>query len=326
MRDAAVPSVTAVVLNFNYGRFIGECLASIDAQTHDDVHVLVIDDASTDDSLAVIERWAATTTRAHTIVAKPVNRGPAHSYNLAISEVSTDYVAVIDSDDRWLPDKVAAQIATFDSGGLEVVVVADAAITFGDDCGVVVSAHSGFRAGPAIEWVLSSWSPHPVHAILIRGDAFRSMRPLDETLRLCDLQMWLQLLRMGSVASGDRVVAEYRKHGSSISGAPRLLSDQLTIVGREARTRSERAAARRRGTRVLGKLVASSARPRARAAWSYFSRTGDARALAVWVSPAMARAVRRSAARVDRMRKAFNGGVTTLRSCRSPSSVATMRA
>src|SRR5688572_25585638 len=103
--------VVAIVLNYNYGRYLAECLESIERQTLTNVRIIVVDDASTDSSPGVIAAFSSRTHRDVDVVVKPTNHGPAHSYNLAVRRLrpDDDYVAFIDADDTWYPTKMAIQ-------------------------------------------------------------------------------------------------------------------------------------------------------------------------------------------------------------------------
>jgi glycosyltransferase involved in cell wall biosynthesis len=108
--DAARPPelVSCVVPAFNAARFLGEALDSILAQTHPAVEVIVVDDGSTDETAAIAAAYAS---RLRLI--RQENRGPAEARNRGLACAQGDYVAFLDADDLWLPDKLARQMARF---------------------------------------------------------------------------------------------------------------------------------------------------------------------------------------------------------------------
>ena len=277
--------VTAVVLNYNYGRFLGECLSSIDAQTYRDVHVIVIDDASTDDSLDVINTWVQSTSLSHEVVAKPENRGPAHSYNMAFKMLDSDYVAFIDADDRWLRDKFERQVAQLDAAADDVVVLYSDIRTFGDGRETVRKPAVPVPAGPLVEYLLAANSTHAVHSALVRTTAVKRIVPLSERLRLCDTDLWLKLARLGRFVYVPFDAGEYRLHGGSMSATDRSLSDVLAIVATHCTTGGERAAARKRGRRVAITAVMAGLRPRARDVFAYAKAARDPVVLGITAWP-----------------------------------------
>lgn len=104
------PLVSVVIPAFNCLDYIEETLESVLAQTFDDFEVIVVDDASTDGSLALLNRLAATDSRVQ-ILASEDNIGQAACRNNATREASGTYIAFMDADDVWRPAKLKRQLA-----------------------------------------------------------------------------------------------------------------------------------------------------------------------------------------------------------------------
>lgn len=106
-----MPAVTVVVPLFQTERYIGETLASVLAQSFADFEVIVVDDGSTDRGPAI----ARTTGDARIRVVTQRNRGLAGARNTGIRNASGRYIALLDADDRWHPDKLARHVAHLDA-------------------------------------------------------------------------------------------------------------------------------------------------------------------------------------------------------------------
>ena len=102
------PTVSVVIPTYNYGRYICETIDSALAQTYKPLEVIVVDDGSTDDTR---ERLAAYSDRIRYILQK--NSGPAAARNTGIVAAQGEFVALLDSDDLWLPEKVERQVALY---------------------------------------------------------------------------------------------------------------------------------------------------------------------------------------------------------------------
>ena len=102
------PSVGAVIANYDYGRFLGECVESVLVQTRPVDEIVVIDDGSTDDSLEVLASFGE-----RVQVLRTPNRGQAASLALGIEASSSDVICLLDADDSWHPDKVGRVLAVF---------------------------------------------------------------------------------------------------------------------------------------------------------------------------------------------------------------------
>ena len=126
--------------------FIAAAIDSVQAQTLTDWEMLVVDDASTDASAAIIADYAARDRRI-CLLSLPQPAGAAGARNLAIGQARGRYIAFLDSDDLWFPDKLAKQVA--------FMAAHDSAFTYasyrlidstGRDLGVFTTAPSLTRA------------------------------------------------------------------------------------------------------------------------------------------------------------------------------------
>ena len=102
--------VSIVTLAFNAARFVTETIASVRAQTHADWEMLVVDDCSCDDTAATVESVAAIDARVR-LIRHTSNGGPARARQTAIDAAGGRYIAFLDSDDLWLPEKLERQLA-----------------------------------------------------------------------------------------------------------------------------------------------------------------------------------------------------------------------
>jgi teichuronic acid biosynthesis glycosyltransferase TuaG len=102
--------VSIVMAAFNTERFVGESITSVVRQTYANWELLVVDDASSDRTVQIVEQFAATDPRVK-LVALKKNVGPAVARNEAIRRACGRYIAFLDSDDQWLPEKLQIQIS-----------------------------------------------------------------------------------------------------------------------------------------------------------------------------------------------------------------------
>lgn len=109
-----IPLVSVVIPTYNRGHCIAACIDSVLAQTLGDVEIIVVDDCSSDDTA---ERVAAFTDARVSYFAQPTNQGGAAARNAGIRRARGEFVAFLDSDDLWLPEKLARQIAGMQAAG-----------------------------------------------------------------------------------------------------------------------------------------------------------------------------------------------------------------
>ena len=102
----AQTEVDVIVPCYNVEHCVGRALDSVVRQTHQDFSIYAVDDGCTDNTLQVLETYAP-----RCMVISQVHAGPAAARNRAIRESVSPFVAFIDADDEWLPDKLERQLA-----------------------------------------------------------------------------------------------------------------------------------------------------------------------------------------------------------------------
>jgi glycosyltransferase involved in cell wall biosynthesis len=115
------PLVSVIIPVYNGAAFIADAIQSAARQTYRNLEIIVVDDGSTDDTLAILDRHAAADSRIRILT--QANSGVAAARNRAIAEAHGEFIAPLDADDLWLPEKIARQLNTL--------------LAAGDDCGFV---------------------------------------------------------------------------------------------------------------------------------------------------------------------------------------------
>ena len=102
--------VSIITPNYNSGRFIKDCIESVLAQTYTNWEMIIIDDGSNDNSKEIITNLSVCDERIQTVFLDK-NIGAAGARNIAIRKAVGKYIAFLDSDDLWIPDKLGQQIS-----------------------------------------------------------------------------------------------------------------------------------------------------------------------------------------------------------------------
>jgi glycosyltransferase len=102
-------SVTIIMPSYNSENFIIESIESVLAQTYSNWELIIVDDCSPDDSNKIIAKYIDSDSRIKLIKLQK-NSGPAIARNMAIETANGRYIAFLDSDDVWLPNKLEKQI------------------------------------------------------------------------------------------------------------------------------------------------------------------------------------------------------------------------
>lgn len=99
------PLVSVVIATYNAGRYLPETLDSVLAQTHRPIEIIVVDDGSSDDTARRVEPYLSSIT-----FTRQEHGGLASARNAGLRMASGDYIALLDADDLWLPEKLAVQL------------------------------------------------------------------------------------------------------------------------------------------------------------------------------------------------------------------------
>lgn len=212
-------SVTILMPVYNGATFLARSLKSIADQTFDDWHLVVGDDGSTDDSVAIIKGSGLPRVR---VVKNPRNIGWAQTVNLLVAEASTPYVAMLHADDWWEPDFLKMMVGLLDRAPGSMFAVSAARIVHPTGPDTASGLHLGWPAemgsscpsSVAVSLLLQrNWVRIP--AVLARTELYRRYA-LDESLPYaCDWLMWLRAAAMASVEVTHEMLANFQVHEQS---------------------------------------------------------------------------------------------------------------
>ena len=212
------PRVSILVPNYNYGRFLTQAIETLLAQTLKDLEVIVIDDASTDESSQVLDQYTA-----HPrvrIIRHAVNRGHIRSYNEGLALARGAYVGIVSADDYCLwADALERQVAVFERFP-EVGMVYSAHCMLDPDgriTRVAPRAEDGVRNG-LDEFRSLLWGNYILHSgTLLKRDVQEKLGPYDPTLpQSGDWDLWLRASALSAVGYIAEPLYVYRLHRSNM--------------------------------------------------------------------------------------------------------------
>ena len=260
------PIVDIVIDNFDYGRYLGAAIDSALAQTYAHTRVTVVDDGSSDDSLAVARAYGDRIR----LIAKP-NGGQASALNAGAAATGGDLVAFLDADDVLCRDFAAAAVDALSRCPLAVKVVFRAAVidAAGAPTGRVEPSphlplsHGDLRAATLANAFDLVWPP--LSANVFRREALDAVLPIPaaEFRTLADWYLAHATSLLGPVAAVERAGAQYRLHGANSyllgADADGLAQVRTSIVHAERTTRELERIARARGLIPPGRVQVSTA-------------------------------------------------------------------
>lgn len=205
--------VSVVIPAYNVERYVGYAIESVLAQTYRDIEILVVDDGSTDGTREAIEPYCDRVSYIY-----QDNRGLAGARNTGVYRSTGEYLAFLDSDDRFLPTMLDHLTGALESspraglaaGGFEYV---DQSLN-----------HIGYvypwLLSPAVSMESVMWGGlTTTNAVVLRRSWFDRVGGFDETFRAAeDLDLWYRLCGAGCEMTWVRnVVSQYRIHTASMT-------------------------------------------------------------------------------------------------------------
>ncbi len=212
-----MPLVSVVIPTYNRAATVGSAIESVLRQTEQDFEVLVVDDASTDDTEGAVARFGDPRVK---YIQQSVNRGDAAARNAGITNSTGHYIAFLDDDDQWIPEKLAWQIAEFEKGGDRLRLVYGGRETFFTATG----RSSVLRLPDDVETQLR-WFKITTSTVMVRRAGIEEVGLFDEDILYCsDYDLWIRLWRAGfRIAYIDRPLVRYFVHGNALSDNPRKM-------------------------------------------------------------------------------------------------------
>lgn len=205
--------VSIVMPAFNAERYIEEAVLSVIPQSYPNWELLIVDDASTDATADIARRLAAQDHRI-TLLQNSHSKGVAGARNTAIERAQGEFIAFLDCDDRWLPDKLTEQVAfmratncALSATGYDMVDERNQLVNHIHVPSVI--AYEELLRGNRIGCLTAMYSQRTLGKIYMPTEFGHE-----------DYLTWLQITRHHGPARGlDKRLAVYRRHRSSLSGS-----------------------------------------------------------------------------------------------------------
>ena len=222
-------TVSAVIPVHNGRRYVAEAIESVLAQTTPPIECIVVDDGSTDDTAAVVERFGAAVT-----LVRQLQSGVSRARNRGAELARGQLVAFLDHDDAWLPDKIECQLAALMASDATMALCAmDVIDAGGRSVGALrLSARTDLLAGMLLfdgtETVSCSSTG------LIWSERFQALGGFDAVLsQSADWDLLVRVLLAGEIAYVDRPLVRYRVHDANMSrDVQRMEHDMLRAYGK----------------------------------------------------------------------------------------------
>lgn len=237
--------ISIVIPTYNRADLITDALDSVCAQTYRPIELLIVDDGSTDETEAVVNEWvegrgtrdlgrglrvegrgskvegqlAALDTRHSTLVSQlsiryihQDNLGGNPARNHGIREAKGNYIAFLDSDDAWLPEKLEKQMKKFEDPQVVAVYCGVRHMDF-ESGRILEPSDRLYPEGNLLEQLLVRDVTVQTSAYVVRKSVFDQVGPFDTELQARqDWDMWIRVATAGKIACVPEPLVNFREH------------------------------------------------------------------------------------------------------------------
>jgi glycosyltransferase involved in cell wall biosynthesis len=210
--------VSVIICAFNYGRFVCEAIDSVLRQSFplSDIEIIIVDDGSTDDTKQQVKSYGDRVKYLY-----KANGGQASAFNIGFREAAGEFIALLDADDFWLPDKLEKSLPAFSRFGADLV---------GHNLFVLDQSSMSklFFPFKSSGWIENTFPP--TSGICFRRSVLKVLSPIPERFRISAdfFIIWLSTITRKRVVFDCEPLGVYRIHEDNL------------YVGRATRERMQR--------------------------------------------------------------------------------------
>jgi len=217
------PPISVVLCTYNGAKYIEAQLASIIAQTYAVTEIIVVDDVSSDDTMAVVERAAARDSRI-SLSQNNFNIGFTSNFESALQMAKHDYIAISDQDDIWHHQKIEKMMAAFEP---DAAAIYCDSVRFTKDIPIhpIKNKSSRHVAGTNVR-KLALYNTVSGHALIIRKSLLEQALPIPNAVYY-DWWLALQAVTSGGLQYLDEILVYQRAHDTNVTITKNSSSKEL---------------------------------------------------------------------------------------------------
>jgi glycosyltransferase involved in cell wall biosynthesis len=237
-------NISAVIPAYNCAAFIEEAIDSILRQSQPIDEIIIVDDGSTDNTEELVRSMANNTANPTIVYTKQDNEGPSSARNRGIEIAKGDWIAFLDADDRWTPNKIALQMAALEKEPTLQLIAGD--MTETDQQGAilvesVLAKHDlldkfqtlAGRPIPNVLTALLNKNFIPTGTVLVKRAVLQDVGGFNPHIRFGeDLELWAKIACHHPITCLPEVLMYRRQHGGNATQSTVPMLEDLVKVMR----------------------------------------------------------------------------------------------
>lgn len=182
------PLVSVILPTYNRREYLAEAIETVNKQTYNEIELIIIDDHSSESPRDIVESAPCEGLHDIMFLQHEENRGASAARNTGIKRANGQYIALLDDDDLWTPNKIERQITEFRHSEDDIGVVCTGIRSIDADGSTIRTEKVQFEGNITKQLLLGSVVPLP--SMLVRRDIICDAGFFDERLRLHEDQEW----------------------------------------------------------------------------------------------------------------------------------------
>lgn len=225
-----MPLVSVIIPTYNSVKSLSRAIGSVLGQTHQNLELIIVDDASTDGTLDLIREHAEQDKRITYFVLGKNSGGPVAPTNKGLEVARGEFIAFLDHDDEWMPKKLEQQLALLHSSPVEVgAVVCDAERVLDTDAVLAPYLFPDFPIREnALQAVLFADFFFTFSGLCMRREVLQNVGNLDGRFVLgADHDYHIRIAQSYSIGVVHDLLFRYTEHEQSLSRSPRSIYNAI---------------------------------------------------------------------------------------------------
>ena len=204
--------ISVIIPTYNSAKFLSQAIDSAIKQTYQHLEIIVVDDGSTDNTKEIIKRYIPKIN-----YIEQINAGPARARNAGVYHARGQYIAFLDSDDIWLPNKIEMQMKVF-SEKPDIALVYGKIVNFNNNTNEDLAEFpQECYSGNIFDHLLRE-QLIPLPSVLVRKKVLDTVGLFNETLLTAeDTNLWLRIAKNNIIIGINKVLVRRRRHETNLS-------------------------------------------------------------------------------------------------------------
>lgn len=223
--------VSVIIPTYNAPEYLVRAVDSVLNQTYQDYEIIIVDDGSDQRTKEMLSPYMEQFPSICYIYQD--NKGPAAARNRGIAASSGEYIAFLDHDDIWLPNKLEVQMKLFRDQPNVGLVYCRFKYLY-EDSGIIEADRRECCSGKVLERFLRENYIPTTSLVIVRSECFSKCGGLDESLRIVDdYEFYIRIARHYEVAYSDEYLVLWRRHADSMSSAAMEMTENAIRMRRK---------------------------------------------------------------------------------------------